>query len=113
MGAGLSVTAVTDHYVAVRGTAASMRTAFGSPLDSFRTTRGTLWAPRSAVTVPASVAPAVLTITGLSASTARPGTDFAGLRPAPPDWRPAPPDWRPASPDWRLASPGPAPGGTR
>lgn len=79
VGAGLAVTAITDHYVAVRGTAASMRTAFGTPLDSYRTAQGTLRAPRSAVTVPASVAPAVLTVTGLSASSARPGADFTGL----------------------------------
>lgn len=78
-GAGLAVTAITDHYVAARGTAASMRTAFGSPLDGYRTAHGTLIAPRSTVTVPASVAPAVLTVTGLAANSARPGTDLAGL----------------------------------
>lgn len=77
-GAGLAVTGATDHYVAARGTAASMRSAFGSPLDSYRTAQGTLRAPRSAVTVPASVAPAVLTVMGLSTSSARLTPDLAG-----------------------------------
>jgi subtilase family serine protease len=78
-GAGLTVTASTGHYVAADGTAALMGSAFGSQLDSYRTAQGMLRAPRSAVTVPASVAPAVLTITGLSAGSARPGTDVTGL----------------------------------
>jgi subtilase family serine protease len=77
-GAGLAVTAVTDGYVAARGTAAGAPAAFGSQLHSYRTAQGTLRAPRSPVTVPASVAPAVLTITGLSTSGARPQTDLAG-----------------------------------
>jgi len=79
-GAGLSVTAATEHYVAARGTAASMRTAFGSQLHRYRTAQGTLQAPRSPVTIPADVARAVLTVTGLAASRARPGTDLTGLR---------------------------------
>ena len=79
-GAGLTVTATTEHYVAARGTAAGMRAAFGSRLDRFRTAQGTLRAPRSAVTVPASVAPAILTVTGLSVGGARPRNDFTGLR---------------------------------
>jgi subtilase family serine protease len=83
-GAGLTVTAATGHYVAARGTAAAMQTAFGSPLRRYRTAQGTLRAPQSAVTVPASVAPAVLTVTGLSASTARPRTDLTGLQAASP-----------------------------
>ena len=79
-GAGLTVTATTDHYVAARGTAAVTQSAFGSQLDGYRTAQGALRAPRSVVTVPASVASAVLTITGLSAGGARPGTDVTGLR---------------------------------
>ena len=79
-GAGLTVTATTEHYVAARGTAAGMRTAFGSRLDRYRTAQGTLRAPRSAVTIPVSVARAVLTVTGLSVGGARPRNDVTGLR---------------------------------
>jgi subtilase family serine protease len=79
-GAGLAVTATTEHYVAARGTAASMRTAFGSQLHRYRTAQGSLQAPQSPVTIPASVARAVLTVTGLTTSRARPRTDLAGLR---------------------------------
>ena len=78
-GAGLAVTATTENYVAASGTAAAMRTAFGSQLHSYRTVQGLLRAPQSAVTVPASVASAVLTVTGLSASSARPQTELTGL----------------------------------
>jgi subtilase family serine protease len=80
-GAGLTVTVANDNYVAARGTAARAATAFGTELHSYRTAQGTLRAPRSAVTVPASVAPAVLTITGLSTSDARPRTDLAAPSP--------------------------------
>lgn len=79
-GAGLAVTATTEHYVAARGSAASMRTAFGSQLHRYRTAQGSLQAPRSPVTIPAGVARAVLTVTGLTTSRARPGTDLTGLR---------------------------------
>lgn len=75
--AGLTVTKVTDSYVAARGTAAGTPAAFGSQLHGYRTDQGTLRAPQAPVTVPASVAPAVLAITGLSTSAAKPHTDLA------------------------------------
>ena len=65
-GAGLRVTRVTAHYVAIRGTAAALGSAFGAQLGSYRTPWGVLRAPRSAVSVPASVASAVLGVTGLA-----------------------------------------------
>ena len=78
-GAGLTVTGTTDHYVAAHGTAAAMQTAFGSQLHRYQTAQGTQQAPQSAVTIPSSVAPAVLTVMGLSTSTARLETDLTGL----------------------------------
>ncbi len=78
-GAGLAVTATTRHYVAARGTAASMQTAFGSQLHRYRTSQGSLQAPQSPVTIPARVARAALTVTGLATSRARPSTDLTGL----------------------------------
>jgi subtilase family serine protease len=82
-GAGLSVTASNENYVAASGTAAALQTAFGSRLDRYRTAQGTLQAPQSAVTVPAGVASAVLTVTGLSADSARPQTELTGAVPSP------------------------------
>jgi subtilase family serine protease len=73
-GGGLRVTRTTAHYVAVSGRADDMGTVFGTRLDSYKTPMGTLYAPRSAVSVPASVAPAVLTVIGLSSSTVSPVT---------------------------------------
>jgi subtilase family serine protease len=70
-GAGLSVTSVNSHYIAVRGNVRQMETAFGARLHSYRTVSGTERASQSQVTVPSAVASAVLTVTGLSTTSAR------------------------------------------
>ena len=66
-GAGLRVTAVTPHYVAVSGTESAVAVAFGTSLHSYRLAGTLRLAPQAAVTVPAAVAGDVLTITGLAA----------------------------------------------
>jgi subtilase family serine protease len=76
-GVGLRVTAVTSHYVAVTGTAAQARQAFGATWDSFQVSGRVQQSPppSAQVTAPAGVASAVLTVvpeeTGLPGS---PGT---------------------------------------
>lgn len=68
-GAGLRVTAVTPQYVAVAGTESAAAAAFGTSLHSYRVAGTTRQAPQATVTVPAAVAPAVLTVTGLATGT--------------------------------------------
>jgi subtilase family serine protease len=85
--AGLRVTGRTSHYVAVTGTAAQAQAAFGTVWDSFAVSGRTQQSPPPAaqVSVPAAVAPAVLTVapveTGLPASAPPPA--LAAVPPAP------------------------------
>jgi subtilase family serine protease len=63
---GLRVTTVTQHYVAVSGSASAAEAAFGVRLARFRTPAGAVaTAPSGNATVPADVRSAVLTVTGL------------------------------------------------
>jgi subtilase family serine protease len=84
---GLRVTAVTGHFVAVSGTAAAARRAFGARWHSYRVDGITEQAPPPAarISAPARVAPAVLTVapveTGLPGYPAVPGNSLAGRRP--------------------------------
>ncbi|WP_030204359.1 protease pro-enzyme activation domain-containing protein [Streptomyces sp. NRRL S-87] len=63
--AGLTVTATNDHYIEVTGTVAAAEQAFATPLHSFRKDGRTYRAPVRNATAPASVAAAVLTVSGL------------------------------------------------
>jgi subtilase family serine protease len=77
-GAGMDVTAVTDHYVAVRSTEAAAAAAFGTSLHAYRVAGVSQRAPQAQVSVPAAVAPAVLTVTGLSTGSAHIAPDMTG-----------------------------------
>ncbi|GAB2840660.1 S53 family peptidase [Streptomyces deserti] len=63
--AGLKVTGVTRHYVAVTGDVAAAEQAFGTQLHNYVMGSRTYRAPAHTATVPASLADAVLTVTGL------------------------------------------------
>ncbi|MCK1821031.1 S53 family peptidase [Streptomyces sp. XM83C] len=63
--AGLKVTAVTAHYVAVSGDVAAAERAFGTQLHTYAKGGATYRAPASTASAPADVADAVLTVTGL------------------------------------------------
>ncbi|MEU7410848.1 S53 family peptidase [Streptomyces sp. NPDC042638] len=63
--AGLTVTAVTPHYVAVSGDVAAAEKAFGTQLHNFAKGSKTYRAPARTVSVPAGLKGAVLTVTGL------------------------------------------------
>ncbi|MFI2199662.1 protease pro-enzyme activation domain-containing protein [Streptomyces sp. NPDC020192] len=63
--AGLKVTAVTQHYVAVSGDVAAAEKAFGAQLHNFAKGSATYRAPAQAASVPAGLKGAVLTVTGL------------------------------------------------
>lgn len=67
-GEGLKVTSVgpDSHYLAVTGTAAQAETAFGTDLAKFHYATGTVQAPATALSVPASVGGLVLSVTGLT-----------------------------------------------
>jgi len=73
--AGFTVTAATPEYLAIRGTAASAQTAFAAPIRAFSHNGGNYLAPAKDLSVPASVAPGVLTVTDL-------GTAPREVRPA-------------------------------
>jgi subtilase family serine protease len=64
-GAGLTVTGVTRHYVAVTGTVAAAERAFKVAIHSYAAEGGRRYAPAGRVSVPTSLAPAVLGVTGL------------------------------------------------
>jgi subtilase family serine protease len=70
---GLKVTGVESHnrYVSISGSVAAAQKAFGSRIERFRHDGQTVQAPASALTVPASVAGSVLTVTGLDTTSAR------------------------------------------
>jgi subtilase family serine protease len=65
--AGLNVTGVQaqHRYLSISGTVAAAQKAFGSNIDRFRHDGQTVQAPAAALTVPAALAAAVLTVTGL------------------------------------------------
>ncbi|UFR04852.1 S53 family peptidase [Streptomyces sp. Go40/10] len=63
--AGLTVTAVTPHYVAVSGDVAAAEKAFGTQLHNFAKGSKTYRAPAAAASVPAALKGTVLTVTGL------------------------------------------------
>ncbi|MGN9762163.1 S53 family peptidase [Streptomyces sp. SD31] len=63
--AGLKVTGVTQHYVAVSGDVAAAEKAFGTQLHNYTKGARTYRAPTTTVSVPDSVKDAVLTVTGL------------------------------------------------
>lgn len=63
--AGLTVTDVTAHYVAVSGEASAVAEAFGTQLHDYAKGSATYHAPAAQATVPDGVTDAVLTVTGL------------------------------------------------
>ncbi len=63
--AGLKVTGVTRHYVAVTGDVAATEKAFGTQLHNYTKGARTYRAPVKAASVPESLKDAVLTVTGL------------------------------------------------
>ncbi|MFI8346187.1 protease pro-enzyme activation domain-containing protein [Streptomyces sp. NPDC085596] len=63
--AGLTVTGVTPHYVAVSGDVAAAEKAFGTQLHNYAKGAKTYRAPAKAASVPASLKGAVLTVSGL------------------------------------------------
>ncbi|MCH0564985.1 MULTISPECIES: protease pro-enzyme activation domain-containing protein [unclassified Streptomyces] len=63
--AGLKVTGVTQHYVSVRGDVAAAERAFGTQMHNYAKSGRTYRAPAASATVPADLAGAVLTVTGL------------------------------------------------
>jgi subtilase family serine protease len=88
--AGLRVTAVTRHYVAVTGSVTAAQAAFAVRLASFRAPGGSVaMAPEQNVSVPATVAPAVLTVTGLDTATQLTHPALASADTAPADTAPA------------------------
>jgi subtilase family serine protease len=67
-GAGLTVTGTTDEYVSVHGSAGAISAALGTQFHQYASGKGPRRAPSRDVTVPTTVADAVLGITGLSQS---------------------------------------------
>ncbi|MGW2380492.1 S53 family peptidase [Streptomyces sp. NPDC001658] len=63
--AGLKVTDVTEHYVAVSGDVAAAEKAFGTQLHNYAKGSATYRAPAKAASAPESLDGAVLTVTGL------------------------------------------------
>jgi subtilase family serine protease len=63
--AGLKVTQVTPHYVAVSGDVAAAEKAFGTQLHNFAKGSKTYRAPAKTASAPAGLRGAVLTVTGL------------------------------------------------
>ena len=76
VGAGLRITSANWHYIAVSGSGSAVQAAFGTTLRSYRTATGVQQAPASAVSVPTALAPAVLTVSGLTTSAAEPTSDM-------------------------------------
>ena len=85
----LTVTGVTDHYVSVRASAASTQAAFSAKLRNYARNGTVVFGPDRDASVPAGIAPAVLTVTGL---------DDASRAVQPQDQLPPPPKnrWTPA-----------------
>ncbi len=89
---GLKVTGVAadNSYLQVRGTVAQAKHAFSVTIDRYRHSGQTVQAPAAAVKVPASVASAVLTVTGLDTTVAR-VRPASTVEPPPPGFRNARP----------------------
>ncbi|MEU7425356.1 S53 family peptidase [Streptomyces sp. NPDC040750] len=66
--AGLTVTAVTPHYVAVSGDVAAAEKAFGTQLHNFAKGSKIYRAPSRTASVPAALQGSVLTVTGLDSA---------------------------------------------
>lgn len=66
--AGLTVTEVTSHYVAVSGDVAAAEKAFGTQMHNFAKGSKTYRAPAKTASVPAGLKGAVLTVTGLDSA---------------------------------------------
>ncbi|MFC9284873.1 protease pro-enzyme activation domain-containing protein [Streptomyces collinus] len=66
--AGLQITEVTSHYVAVSGDVAAVEKAFGTQMHNFAKGSKTYRAPAKTATVPAGLQGAVLTVTGLDSA---------------------------------------------
>ncbi|MEZ0065682.1 subtilase family serine protease [Streptacidiphilus sp. MAP12-20] len=66
--AGFRITATNSHYLSVEGDAAGAARAFGAHLHAYRKNGHVYTAPDGLTTVPASVAEAVLAVTGLDTS---------------------------------------------
>jgi subtilase family serine protease len=73
--AGLKVTAVTEHYIAVSGDKSAVEKAFNTELHNYTTHGHTYHAPSTAASVPESLGGAVLTVTGLDNAPAMARTD--------------------------------------
>ncbi|MBW8802797.1 MAG: S8/S53 family peptidase [Catenulisporales bacterium] len=67
--AGLTVTGSNQHWIDITGTVAAAQKAFGTQLHNFATPDGTLRSNSSDVKVPASIAKALLGVSGLAQST--------------------------------------------
>ena len=81
---GLQITAVTEHYIAVSGTAAEAQSAFGAVWHSYQVDGLTQQAPPPAaqLSAPAPLAPAVLTVAPLETGLPRPLRGPKRLRPS-------------------------------
>ncbi|MER6472243.1 S53 family peptidase [Streptomyces collinus] len=66
--AGLQITGVTSHYVAVSGDVAAVEKAFGTQMHNFAKGSKTYRAPAKTASVPAGLRGAVLTVTGLDSA---------------------------------------------
>ena len=75
-GSGLHITSANWHFLTVSGDGTSVQAAFGTALHDYRTSAGVQQAPDSAVTVPAGLASAVLTVSGLTSTSVKPGDDL-------------------------------------
>jgi subtilase family serine protease len=83
---GLKVTGVDANrqYVSVKGTVAAAQTAFGTQVQTYTHDGQTVQAPSGALSVPASLAGSVLTVTGLDTTRRVNTTSNAINPPAPP-----------------------------
>jgi subtilase family serine protease len=70
-GAGLSIAGSTAHYIDVHGTAAAVNRAFGTHLHEYAVQGTLLQAPSTDAVLPASVANAIIGVTGLSQNAPR------------------------------------------
>jgi subtilase family serine protease len=66
--AGLTVVSTTDHAITVKGTNSALTKAFGTGIHQYRVSGKLRHAPARDVVVPASVASAVIGVTGLASS---------------------------------------------
>ncbi|WP_051943791.1 S53 family peptidase [Streptacidiphilus rugosus] len=64
--AGLKITGVNQHYISVSGDVAAAQRAFGAQLRTYTTGGHSYRAPAGALSVPADVADAILTVAGLN-----------------------------------------------